>query len=185
MIAVSLIPFATTPFIDGLRARVWREAGLRVRFELEGDLERLRIPPVQATQAIQAGERLWEHTCFEVFMGCEADERYREFNVAPSRQWATYAFRRRREAEARDLNGIPVIQVERTGRNIALDLALPLEPMFAECPLRLGLSAVLEDTAGACSHWALRHPGDRPDFHHPESFALRLPAHLPSESPQE
>ena len=183
MIAVSLIPFAATPFIDGLQVCVWREARLRVRFELAGDLNRLRLPASQAIQAIKGGERLWEHTCFEVFMGCEADDRYREFNVAPSRQWATYAFRRRREAETRALNGIPVIQVERTGRNIALDLALPLEPMFAECPLRLGLSAVLEDTAGACSHWALRHPGDRPDFHHPESFALRLPSESPQEHP--
>jgi hypothetical protein len=185
MIAVSLIPFAATPFIDGLRVRVWREARLRVRFEMEGDLERLRMPPTPPSQAPQAiqGERLWEHTCFEVFMGCEADERYREFNVAPSRQWATYAFRRRREAEARDLSGIPVIQVERTERNIALDLALPLEPMFANAPLRLGLSAVLEDTTGACSHWALRHPGDRPDFHHPDSFALRLPSESPQEHP--
>lgn len=185
MMAVSLIPFAATPFIDDLQVCVWREARLRVRFELAGDLNRLRIPASQAIQAIKGGERLWEHTCFEVFMGCEADERYREFNVAPSRQWATYAFRRRREAEARPFEATPMIQVARSERSLTLALEIPLEPLFADAPLRLGLSAVLEDTTGARSHWALRHPGDHPDFHHPESFALHIPAHLPAESPQE
>jgi hypothetical protein len=42
-------------------------------------------------------------------------------------------------------------------------------------PCRLGLSAVLEDTAGMRSYWALAHPPGAPDFHNPDCFALELP----------
>jgi hypothetical protein len=43
-------------------------------------------------------------------------------------------------------------------------------------PLRLGLAAVIEDKTGIFSYWALRHPSAKPDFHHPDSLVLELPA---------
>jgi hypothetical protein len=36
---------------------------------------------------------------------------------------------------------------------------------------RLGLSALIEDTSGSKSYWALAHPPGKPDFHHPDCFA--------------
>jgi len=56
----------------------------------------------------------------------------------------------------------------------ALDLA-PLDPRLCEAPLRLGLAAVVEDTRGVLSYWALRHADGPPDFHDPAGFTLRLP----------
>jgi len=41
-------------------------------------------------------------------------------------------------------------------------------------PLRLGLSAVVEDVDGILSYWALRHPLGKPDFHHADAFALQM-----------
>jgi hypothetical protein len=41
---------------------------------------------------------------------------------------------------------------------------------------RLGLSAVIEETSGDRSYWALAHPPGKADFHHSDCFALRLPA---------
>ena len=41
-------------------------------------------------------------------------------------------------------------------------------------PLRLGLSAIVEDAAGILSYWALRHPPNKPDFHHTDTFALQM-----------
>jgi hypothetical protein len=38
----------------------------------------------------------------------------------------------------------------------------------------LGLSAVIEDLDGVLSYWALRHPPGKPDFHHPDTFALEI-----------
>ena len=40
--------------------------------------------------------------------------------------------------------------------------------------LRLGLCAVIEEENGALSYWALKHPSGRPDFHHPDGFALKI-----------
>ena len=45
---------------------------------------------------------------------------------------------------------------------------------------RLGLSAVIEETSGRLSYWALAHPSGRPDFHHADCFTLELPDTDPS-----
>jgi hypothetical protein len=39
---------------------------------------------------------------------------------------------------------------------------------------RLGLSAIIEEASGQRSYWALAHPPGKPDFHHPDSFALEV-----------
>jgi hypothetical protein len=38
----------------------------------------------------------------------------------------------------------------------------------------VGLAAVVEETNGCLSYWALTHPPGKPDFHHRDSFALAL-----------
>ena len=40
--------------------------------------------------------------------------------------------------------------------------------------LRLGLAAVIEDKARVLSYWALKHPAEKPDFHHADSFVVEL-----------
>jgi hypothetical protein len=40
---------------------------------------------------------------------------------------------------------------------------------------QLGLSAVLEEKDGTKSYWAVAHAAEKPDFHHPDCFAARLP----------
>jgi hypothetical protein len=40
---------------------------------------------------------------------------------------------------------------------------------------RLALSAVIEETNGGKSHWALAHPAGKPDFHHADGFTYELP----------
>src|ERR1019366_4823177 len=40
--------------------------------------------------------------------------------------------------------------------------------------LRIALAAVIEDENGRLSYWGLRHPPGKPDFHHPNGFALEV-----------
>jgi hypothetical protein len=40
--------------------------------------------------------------------------------------------------------------------------------------LRIALAAVIEDENGRLSYWGLRHPPGKPDFHHPDGFALEV-----------
>jgi hypothetical protein len=36
------------------------------------------------------------------------------------------------------------------------------------------MAAVIEDDAGGLSYWGLRHAPGKPDFHHPNGFALEV-----------
>jgi len=59
----------------------------------------------------------------------------------------------------------------RKSKSFSLDTSiyLPAGDTFG-----LGLSAVIEETSGRKSYWALAHPPGKPDFHHTDSFALEL-----------
>ena len=66
----------------------------------------------------------------------------------------------------------PAIAVERGASEVELRAevsGLPDDGLW-----RVGLTAVVEDVEGRISYWALAHPGEKPDFHHPDSFVLEL-----------
>ena len=119
---------------------------------------------------------LWQRTCCELFLKPAGGEGYFEFNLSPSGQWAAYAFGGYR-AGMRNLAlpGDPHIELERQGAVFVLEADVDL----AEIPagrLTIDISAVIEETDGTKSYWALNHPPGAPDFHHPDCFALELPA---------
>ena len=145
--------------------------GLELLYVVEGDPARLHVP---TRQEPCRADGLWETTCFELFVR-GASEAYREFNFSPSGQWAAYAFAGYRAGrELLELEAPPTISVFSEPWGISLLLAsLAVEP---EANARIGLSAIIEETDGTKSYWALAHPsGDRPDFHDPACFALELP----------
>jgi hypothetical protein len=155
----------------------WRDDGtLALAYRVEGELAVLRIPPPAAPGR---RDRLWKHTCFEAFVSVGDSAAYHEFNFAPTREWAAYAFRRYRESVPQKPAAIaPVIVVARGADVFELSVTVSLEPLFAlqsRAGLRLGLSAVIEENHGSRSYWALRHPPGRPDFHHAEAFTLEIP----------
>ena len=49
-----------------------------------------------------------------------------------------------------------------------------LASLQSPAALRLGLAAVIEDRAGVLSYWALKHPVEKPDFHHADSLVVAL-----------
>jgi hypothetical protein len=113
---------------------------------------------------------LWKTTCFELFVALD-EGRYVEFNFSPSSAWAAYSFSGYRAGQ-RDLpmNTPPEIQPVENGVRAVLDAGLPL------IPERLfGLSAVIEETDGTKSYWALAHAPGPPDFHNPACFTATLP----------
>ena len=146
---------------------------LVLHYSLAGDLASLRIPPPRPPQR---ADRLWEHGCFEAFVAVDGTPGYLEFNFAPSGEWAIYSFSRYREAAALPDNlPAPTINVRATQDRLELEAVIALAGWVSPgARLRLGLSAVIENQSGALSYWALRHPAGKPDFHHPEAFALEL-----------
>jgi len=67
----------------------------------------------------------------------------------------------------------PYIRVEDnlTWWALGATISIPADQSF-----ELGLSAVIEETDGNKSYWALAHPADAPpDFHDPTCFLAHLP----------
>ncbi|HEY2525758.1 MAG TPA: DOMON-like domain-containing protein [Candidatus Binataceae bacterium] len=169
-------PSARSEPARALSVHVSRSADeLRMTFRLDGDLGRIRIP---AARPPRIATDLWRHTCFEVFITVEGQPAYHEFNFSPSGEWAVYAFSGYRAGgPLADETMRPRIDVDSAGSRLELDARVPLNPLSAihpTAPLCIGLAAVVEADDGALSYWALRHHGDKPDFHDAGGFALLL-----------
>lgn len=167
---------ATSLRLDVLVMRP-QPARLDIRYLVSGDVCALRMPPVTAATRVDG---LWQHTCFEVFVRAPLHGAYYEFNFAPSLQWAAYRFGGYRSAKSdADLIRAPQLEARADSTSYELKVLLDL-PQTSDLPndttWQLGLSAVIEGTSGDKSYWALAHPSAQPDFHHPDSFALELPA---------
>jgi hypothetical protein len=147
-----------------------RPGNLILSYVVSGRISDLRMPPVVA--ATRADE-LWRHTCFEAFVRPSAGPGYYEFNFSPSTQWAAYQFSGYRSGMrvATEI-AAPRIKVRSTAESYTLQASLELEGLSV--PWRLGLSAVLEETNGRKSYWALAHPPGKPDFHHSDCFTLEF-----------
>lgn len=176
----SLLPHPATPcaLVERLDAGVELAGAttLALQYVVHGDIDRLHIAPPQPPRRCDG---LWQRTCFEAFVAATGSSAYCELNFAPSSAWAAYAFDAYREG----MRDAPIPAPPRIGitRDVGkltvaavVDLgSLPSSP--ARTASRVGLAAVIEDDAGGLSYWALTHPLQKPDFHHPAGFVFVLP----------
>ena len=148
---------------------------LRLTYRLCGDLEALKLPEPRSAARTDG---LWRHTCCEAFIGHSGAGNYWEYNFSPSGAWGAYQFSGYREGMAPLLKGAPPEIVRNTGgETLELAVSLDLSWLTTAFPvrgLRLGLAAVIEDKAQVLSYWALKHPAEKPDFHHAGSFVVEL-----------
>jgi hypothetical protein len=145
-------------------------ATTNIWFGIVAPADRFVIPAPSEQERVDG---LWQTTCFEAFFGEADGQAYREWNFAPSTDWAAYDFMAYREGMQRaEVPKPPYIRMEDNltwwsfGATISVD---------ADESWKLGLSAVLEEKDGTKSYWALAHCGDAPDFHDPDCFVARLP----------
>jgi hypothetical protein len=153
---------------------------LSVRCEVRGTLSKVEIPA--AAEAPRRKDRLWEETCFELFLGTADSTEYRELNLSPSGHWNVYRFTGYREG-MREEPGVTSLPFDvRIGPDaIELSMELDIGKIFpAGKTIEAGVAAVIGTTDGWKSHWALVHPSLRPDFHRREGFALTLPCQATS-----
>lgn len=164
-------PATPTPWLRAIDVEL-RRTGRRLvlRYAAKGDIEGIALPPHETPART---DELWKHTCFEAFLMPRDGSAYVELNLSPSTQWAAYAFDGERQGmrPAEAVQPPLVVTRTRAGRfelSATVDLDLPGD----WC---VGLTAVIEDKSGAKSYWALSHPRDVPDFHHPGGFTLVVP----------
>ncbi len=152
-----------------------RAGCLVMRYVVTGKISDLHMPPVTASART---DELWQHTCFEAFVRTSPDAGYYEFNFAPSTQWAAYRFSGYRTGMrvATEISA-PHIEVQASPECYTLQASQELDRL-SRLPLdagwRLGLSALIEETSGRKSYWALAHPPGKADFHHPDCFVHEL-----------
>ena len=164
-VTVETFEAATERFDDG---RLW------LRFHLEGQLEALELGEPKDPQRTA---ELWQTTCFEVFLRQGGADRYIEYNFARSGQWAAYAFDDYRSGMTNlAVRERPAIFLDASDSHFAIDTEIILPPDWQNSEIELNLSAVIEETDGTKSYWALAHPPGKPDFHHRDCFALKLKA---------
>ena len=153
-----------------------RSGNLLLCYFVTGKIAELRLPPV--TSPARTNE-LWQHTCFETFVRAPPGTGYYEFNFAPSTQWAAYRFTGYRTGmSSADEISAPRIDVRSGVGRYRLQASLELSQAVSlpsDVVWQLALSAVIEETSGNKSYWALAHPPGKPDFHHSDCFALSLP----------
>ena len=145
-------------------------ASTNIWFGVGAPAARFVIPkPAEPDRA----ENLWQTTCFEAFLRIPGADPYREWNFAPSGEWAAYDFARYREGRSNADVPSPYIRVEDNLTWWALGATIAVD---ADAVWALGLSVILEEADGTKSYWALAHPpGDKPDFHAADCFAASLP----------
>jgi len=174
----TLVPHPATPPSDP-SFKLWSNvdfagslgatATANIWFGIGAPAERFVIPEGEPDRT----DELWKTTCFEAFLREAGSRRYREWNFAPSEQWAAYDFSSRRKGiKNAAVEQPPYIRMEDNFTWWAMGATIALQ---ADKQWELGLSAVLEETDGTKSYWALAHGGDKPDFHDPGCFIGRLP----------
>ena len=146
---------------------------LRLRYRVTGEIGALRLPPVD-----RAGARR-RALAAQLLRGLPAagpGGAYYEFNFAPSTHWAAYRFsgyrerdeRRERDRARRGSRSRPATALRAAGRAGAG----PPARAAGDAPWQLGLSAVIEETGGGISYWALAHPPGQAGL---SSFRLLCP----------
>ena len=164
-------PFAAaTPFtaVDADMRRAG--GGLLFTFRVIGAAALKRAPP----SAPSRRDGLWRTTCFEAFIRPGAGADYLEFNFSPSGDWAANRFTGYRRGMTNAGIAAPEIFWSASGRAATLRARIDADALGLTPSVRLGICAVLETVAGEKSYWALKHSGDKPDFHHPGGFIARL-----------
>jgi hypothetical protein len=171
-----LLPHAAAPPIGvrGMTASLLSPVNgwVRLRWRVQG-VAALAVPPFAGAGR---ADELWRTTCFELFVQPAGGAAYAEFNFSPSEQWAAYDFTGRRVGMSDRTVPRPPVCTLRLGGDLAIfDVAVPQSALpTGYCAI--GLTAVIEETGGAKSWWALAHGGAAPDFHDPACFTAALAA---------
>lgn len=148
-------------------------------YTLTGDLARVLFPKAN-TETPSRMTGLWETTCFELFLKNKTHSSYIEFNFAPNGNWNAFQFKEYRTGMS-EYNGLDkvLITLTRGQKEINLRAIVHLkerryfmEEDFVDGNIKLGPTAVIEDTQNNKSYWATKHFTKKPDFHFEDNFGL-------------
>ena len=174
LLTFSLQPFPGEESLTGLEiagtVRL-QEHRLSLECAILGNLSEIAVPP--PAEAPERRDRLWEETCLEIFLAESGSESYREFHLSPAGHWNVYRFASYRKGmrEEPAFASLPfLVRREPEALRFSLDLELG-KILPAGTAIESAVCAVIRTLSGKTTHWALAHPGPRPDFHRRDGFA--------------
>jgi hypothetical protein len=147
---------------------------LAINYLLQGELGNIYIP-TPADKPTRKHE-LWTTTCLEFFLGIKHSPRYWEFNLSPSGDWNIYRFDDYRQGmeEETAMTSLP-FTVRCQPESLQLSLELDLEQFIPlKQNLDVAITAVIRDSSDVTTYWALKHCGEKADFHLRDSFMIEL-----------
>lgn len=149
------------------------DGALKLEYCVTGAIDQVRWPE---WKGVRQGDRLWEHSCFEAFVGLVDEGGYIELNFSTSGEWAGYRFDAYREGMHAIEGALATGGRSFSDGEMRVRRTVRLPEIATGGDWRLGLSAIIEETDGGKSYWALAHPPGKPDFHDTICFAGRLAA---------
>jgi hypothetical protein len=179
MLKQPLRPFAEEEHLSNIKLHgqaCWKGGNLELHYYLnysDGDL----MLPTSAESGPLRCDGLWEHTCFEAFVGKTDERGYWEINLSPSGDWNFYKLSGYRDNLQADTTVEKLaVTLQKNESGLELSCTVPLgELIELDTALEVSLTAVLEHPTRGCSFWAWKHSGKDADFHLRDSFTTLTP----------
>ena len=172
----SLRPFILSPYTEPFTAQGqvrYFKNEIEYTLKLTGPLQNIKIPRVERPPMMR--ERIWESTCFELFVASQEDKHYLEFNFCPSGDWWCMEFANYRQPKTDFVwDKTPEFHCLREApQSLVLNARIALPTHYVQKKIALGISAIIDHPSGEKSYWALSHPSNKPDFHDDSHFLLK------------
>ena len=123
-------------------------------------------------QLAEIQDELWQQTFCEIFIARAAAHEYWEYNFSPAGHWNCYRFkdyRASRQSRTQGLSTEIIAVIKKNLAKIKIKTNLPASVEVSDLSLNIcAIAKTQEDTI----HFALRHHGDKPDFHLRTNFEL-------------
>ncbi|MBF0559929.1 MAG: DOMON-like domain-containing protein [Nitrospirae bacterium] len=174
----ALYPFAATADVSSVTATVdilRSSSMLAVNCEFHGSLDGILIPCTAESRYRK--DKLWEQTCFEVFLAVRNSPSYWEFNFSPAGHWNVYSFEayRKEMKEEAAFSELPFSVHYEEGHALSCSVEIDLNKIVrADSRLEAAVNSVMKLRDGTLTYWASTHNDGRPDFHRRDSFIIDL-----------
>lgn len=146
---------------------------ISLSFTVSGKTEDINLPP--PLDQHRREDKLWQSTCFELFISQNDRPGYYELNFSPSANWQSYYFSQYRtdRHEAQDLTLLKS-QVSNEPNKLHINLELAFVSRNIDTRhLNFGVSAILHDQSGDYHYYSLGHP-PKADFHDKKYHLISL-----------
>lgn len=149
----------------------------QIEYVLTGPLDEVLIPD-KYQGMYRRTEGLWEETCFEFFIAGDSEQKYFEFNFSPDTSWDAYQFEHyRQKAQLQELIEVPQFDFYKTENSNLFKMVCRIQgpqSIAVQNNYDYSVTTVLKNKNGEVSYWALKHAGDKPDFHLRDSFIGKM-----------